>query len=142
AAAMSGGRVGVAGLGVNSIQGDMRFLDVLGAMGASVEVGPASVEVRGGALHGVDVDLADLSDTAPTLAAVAAFADSPTRVRGIGFVRRKESDRIGAVVKELRKCGVDATEERDGFLVRPGTVRGAAIDPHDDHRLAMAFALV
>ena len=142
AAAITRGRVRVEGLGRTSIQGDVAFTDVLARMGASVTVLEDATEVRGGDLHGVDVDLSDLSDTAPTLAVVAAFADSPTRVRGIGFVRTKESDRIGAVVQELRKCGVDATEEPDGFLVRPGTVHGAVIDPHDDHRLAMAFALI
>ena len=142
AAAITGGRVRVEGLGRTSIQGDVAFTDVLARMGASVTVLDDVTEVAGGDLHGVDVDLSDLSDTAPTLAVIAALADSPTRVRGIGFVRTKESDRIGAVVEELRKCGVDATEEPDGFLVRPGTVHGAVIDPHDDHRLAMAFALL
>jgi 3-phosphoshikimate 1-carboxyvinyltransferase len=73
---------------------------------------------------------------------VAALADSPTRVRGIGFIRTKESDRIGAVVEELRKCGAGASEEPDGFVIRPGKLRAAVIDPHDDHRLAMAFALL
>jgi 3-phosphoshikimate 1-carboxyvinyltransferase len=142
AAAITGGRVRVEGLGSGSMQGDMAFLDVLARMGATVEVDDDSTLVTGGALHGLDVDLADLSDTAPTLAVVAAVADSPTRVRGIGFVRGKESDRIGAVVEELRRCGVDAAEEDDGFTVRPGPVHGAVVDPHDDHRLAMAFAVL
>ena len=142
AAAITGGRVRVEGLGRGSIQGDMAFTDVLARMGASVTLLDDAVEVKGGELHGIDVDLADLSDTAPTLAVVAALADSPTRVRGIGFIRAKESDRIGAVVEELRKCGVDASEEADGFVVRPSTVQAAVIDPHDDHRLAMAFALL
>ncbi|MBV8986361.1 MAG: 3-phosphoshikimate 1-carboxyvinyltransferase [Acidimicrobiia bacterium] len=142
AAAITGGRVRVEGLGRASMQGDMAFLDVLARMGASVDVGNDSSVVTGGSLKGIDVDLADLSDTAPTLAVVAAVADSPTRVRGIGFVRGKESDRIGAVVEELRRCGVDAAEEDDGFTVRPGGVHGAVVDPHDDHRLAMAFAVL
>lgn len=142
AAAITGGRVRVDGLGQGSMQGDMGFLDVLARMGASVDVGDDSTVVTGGSLEGIDVDLADLSDTAPTLAVVAAVAESPTRVRGIGFVRGKESDRIATVVKELRGCGVDATEEDDGFAVRPGGVHGAVIDPHDDHRLAMAFAVL
>ena len=142
AAAITGGRVRVEGLGRNSVQGDMAFLDVLKRMGASVTVSEAGAEVTGGPLHGVEADLSDFSDTAPTLAVVAALADSPTRVRGIGFVRTKESDRIGAVVEELRKCGVDATEEEDGFLIRPSAVHAAVIDPHDDHRLAMAFAVL
>jgi 3-phosphoshikimate 1-carboxyvinyltransferase len=142
AAAVTGGRVRVEGLGRTSIQGDMAFLDVLARMGASVKVLDDATEVTGGELHGIDVDLSDLSDTAPTLAVMAALADSPTRVRGIEFVRGKESDRIAAVVAELRRSGVDASEESDGFVVRPSTVRAAVIDPHDDHRLAMAFALL
>ncbi|MBV9410768.1 MAG: 3-phosphoshikimate 1-carboxyvinyltransferase [Acidimicrobiia bacterium] len=142
AAAITGGRVRVEGLGRSSIQGDMAFVSVLERMGASVVVLDDATEITGRDLHGIDVDLSELSDTAPTLAVVAALADSPTRVRGIGFVRTKESDRIGAVVGELQKCGVDASEEADGFTVRPGPVRPAVIDPHDDHRLAMAFALL
>jgi 3-phosphoshikimate 1-carboxyvinyltransferase len=142
AAAITGGRVRVEGLGRGSVQGDMAFLDVLARMGASVVVSDDRAEVTGGPLHGVDADLSDFSDTAPTLAVVAALADSPTRVRGIGFIRTKESDRIGAVVEELRKCGVDAIEEADGFLIRPSAVHAAVIDPHDDHRLAMAFAVL
>jgi len=111
-------------------------------MGASINVLDDATEVTGGQLHGVDVDLGELSDTAPTLAVVAALADSPTQVRGIGFVRTKESDRIAAVVAELQRSGIDAEEQTDGFVVRPSTVRPAVIDPHDDHRLAMAFAVL
>jgi len=142
AAAITGGRVRVPGLGRHSVQGDVGFVDVLAKMGAAVSVDADAVEVRGGELHGVDVDLSDLSDTVPTFAIVAAFADTPSRVRGVGFVRRKESDRIGAVVEELRRCGVDADEEADGFVVRPSAPHGATVDPHGDHRLAMAFALI
>ncbi|MBV8236051.1 MAG: 3-phosphoshikimate 1-carboxyvinyltransferase [Acidimicrobiia bacterium] len=142
AAAITGGRVRIEGLGRASIQGDVAFADVLAGMGASVTVGDDATEVTGARLHGIDVDLGQLSDTAPTLAVVAAVADSPTRVRGIGFVRTKESDRIAAVVEELRRCGVDAEEEPDGFVVRPNSVRPAVIDPHDDHRMAMAFAVL
>jgi 3-phosphoshikimate 1-carboxyvinyltransferase len=142
AAAITGGRVRVEGLGKSSIQGDMAFVGVLERMGASVAVLDDATEITGRDLHGIDVDLSELSDTAPTLAVVAALADSPTRVRGIGFVRTKESDRIGAVVEELQKCGIDASEEDDGFIVRPAPVRPAVVDPHGDHRLAMAFALL
>lgn len=143
AAAVIGGRVRVEGLGKASVQGDKRFVDVLGQMGCTVAVGDRFTEVRAGdELRGVDVDLADFSDTAPTLAVVAAFASSPTRVRGIGFIRRKETDRIAAVVTELRRCGVDAEEEPDGFVVRPpaGGPRPARIQTYGDHRMAMSFA--
>lgn len=143
AAAICGGRVRVEGLGRNTVQGDLAFVDVLARMGCEVTVGADATEVRGtGALHGVEVDLADLSDTAPTLAAVAAFADGPVRATGIGFIRAKETDRIAAAVTELRRLGLDAVEEDDGFLVRPGRPHGAVVHTYDDHRMAMAFSLV
>lgn len=150
AAAITGGRVRIDGLGRSSLQGDVAFAGVLADMGATVDLGADHVEVQGRlvdgrpALRGIDVDLRHLSDTAPTLAVVAAFADGPTTVRGIGFVRGKESDRVGAPVTELRRCGVTAEAFDDGFVVRPdGTGPTAAtFDTYDDHRMAMAFALV
>jgi 3-phosphoshikimate 1-carboxyvinyltransferase len=143
AAAICGGRVTVDGLGKDSLQGDVAFVDVLEQMGCRVERGRAATTVEcSGPLAGVDVDLGDLSDTAPTLAAVAVFASSPTRVRGIGFIRAKETDRVGNVVRELRRCGIEADEEDDGFLVHPGTPRPARIETYGDHRMAMSFALL
>jgi 3-phosphoshikimate 1-carboxyvinyltransferase len=143
AAVISDGRVTVQGLGTPSLQGDLQFVDLLARMGARVERGATSTTVEGtGALRGIEVDLGDLSDTAQTLAAVAAFAEGPTRVTGIGFIRRKETDRIAAVVTELRRTGIDAVEEPDGFVVNPGPVRPATIETYDDHRMAMSFALL
>jgi 3-phosphoshikimate 1-carboxyvinyltransferase len=143
AAAITGGRVRVDGLGGAALQGDARFVDVLEQMGAEVIRADDSTEVRGtGALRGVSVDLRDLSDTAQTLAAVAVFADSPTTVTGIGFIRRKETDRIGAVVRELQRLGIEATEDDDGFTIAPGTPHAGRVDTYDDHRMAMSFALL
>ena len=145
AAAITGGRVVVDGLGRGSLQGDLRFVDILERMGCRVRVTDTETEVAGpapGELRGVDVDMADLSDTAQTLAAVAPFASGPTRVTGIGFIRGKETDRVAAVVRELRRAGIDAEEEPDGFLIRPGTPRPARIATYDDHRMAMSFALL
>ena len=143
AAAITGGTVRVEGLGADSIQGDTRFVSVLEAMGAAVAADGTATAVTGGPLRGVDVDLGDMSDTAPTLAVVAALAEGPTAVRGIGFVRGKESDRIAAVVAELRRCGAEARELADGFAVEPGAVlRGARIRTYDDHRMAMAFSVL
>jgi len=143
AAAIAGGSVRVAGLGRSSPQGDVRFADVLARMGADVTIGADGIEVRGtGVLHGIDVDLGDLSDTAQTFAAVAVFADGPSEVTGIGFIRAKETDRIAAVVTELVRCGVDAVPTPDGFRIVPGPPSPAVIETYDDHRMAMSFALL
>ncbi|MDQ1431984.1 MAG: 3-phosphoshikimate 1-carboxyvinyltransferase, partial [Actinomycetota bacterium] len=124
-------------------QGDLRFVDVLQSMGAVVGRDAGSTTVRGtDNLHGITVDLRDLSDMVPTLAAVAVFADSPTTITGVGFIRGKESDRIGDLITELRRCGVDAVEHDDGLTITPGAVRPARIRTYDDHRVAMAFALI
>jgi len=143
AAAITGGRVRVDGLGVDSMQGDLGFVHVLARMGAEVTIGPDHTEVVGHDLRGVDIDMRHISDTAPTLAAVAAFADGPTRITGIGFVRGKESDRIAGPVAELVRCGVDARVEPDGFTINPADgLHGAIIETYDDHRMAMAFSLI
>ena len=143
AAAICGGRVRVEGLGRGSAQGDLGFVDVLARMGATVEVGDGWTEVTGGGeLRGIEVDMRHLSDTAQTLAAVAVFAEGTTRITGIGFIRRKETDRIAAVVTELRRCGIEAEEEEDGFVVRPGDPRPTTVQTYDDHRMAMSFALL
>jgi 3-phosphoshikimate 1-carboxyvinyltransferase len=143
AAAICGGRVTVEGLGRDAVQGDVGFVDVLERMGCRVSrTGVATTVEATGPLTGVDVDMGDMSDTAQTLAAVAVFARTPTRVRGIGFIRAKETDRVGNVVRELRRCGIDAREEPDGFVIHPGLPRPTRIETYDDHRMAMSFALL
>jgi len=146
AAAITGGRVRVEGLGTRSLQGDRGFAHILARMGCEVLEGEDFTEVRGardgGGLRGVEVDMADLSDVAQTLAVVAPFASSPTRVTGIGFIRAKETDRVAAVVRELTRLGIAATEEKDGFVVHPGRPGAGAVDTYDDHRMAMSFALL
>ena len=143
AAAITGGRVTVEGLGTASIQGDVRFADLLEQMGARVEREPHRLTVTGtGELHGIAVDMADISDTAQTLAAVAVFADGPTVVRGIGFIRGKETDRIDAVVTELQRAGIEATNDADGFTIVPGPLRPTRFHTYDDHRMAMSLALI
>jgi 3-phosphoshikimate 1-carboxyvinyltransferase len=142
-AAITGGRVTVAGLGADSRQGDLRFVRILEEMGADVVVGSGQVTVRGtGTLRGITADLVDMSDVVPTLAVVAAFADGSTQIEGVGFIRGKESDRIGDLAAELEKCGVDVEEREDGLVVRPGPLHSATIDPHGDHRLAMALTVL
>ena len=141
-AAICGGTVRVDGLGSKSLQGDVGFVDVLAAMGAEVIVDESSITVTGAALHGVTVDFSQISDTAQTAAAVAVFAEGPTTISGIGFIRKKETNRVAAVVAELRRLGVDAIEEDDGFTVNPGATHPATIETYDDHRMAMSMALI
>lgn len=143
AAAVCGGRVRVEGLGSHSLQGDLAFVELLGQMGAEVTVGEHYSEVRAASpVSGLEVDLADCSDLAPSLAVVAATATTPSRVTGIGFIRHKESDRVGGVVAELLRCGVGAIEEDDGFVIEPAPVRPATIETYGDHRMAMSFAVL
>ena len=118
----------------------MAFVDVLEAMGAEVRREPTAIEVRGtGRLRGVTVDMGDISDTAQTLAAIAPFADGPTSVTGIGFIRGKETDRIAAVVTELGRLGIQAREDADGFTVHPGLPQPGVVSTYDDHRMAMSL---
>ncbi|MBN9517212.1 3-phosphoshikimate 1-carboxyvinyltransferase [bacterium] len=142
AAAVAGGRVTVAGLTRKSLQGDVRFVDVLAKMGCRVEECDAGITVHGGPLRGVDVDMNDISDTVMTLGAVSLFADGPTTIRNVAHIRHKETDRIAALATELRKLGAAVEERADGLTITPGPLRGAAVDTYNDHRMAMSLALV
>ena len=145
AAAIVGGRVKVVGLGSKSTQGDVEFAErVLEPMGAEIWVEDDSIEVRGsGVLDPLTVDLGDMSDTAPTFAALAAKARGTSSVTGIGFIRTtKESDRVQASVDELRRLGVESRVDDDGFTVVGGPHTPSAVDTYEDHRMAMAMALV
>ena len=143
AAAISAGRVLVRGLGSGSLQGDLGFVEILSSMGAQVAVGPTETTVSGsGGLRGVDVDCSELPDIVPTLAVVAAFAEGPTRITGVGFIRSHESDRIAAVVDALGRCGVGADETDDGLVIHPSSPHGGSIATFGDHRMAMAFSVM
>jgi 3-phosphoshikimate 1-carboxyvinyltransferase len=143
AASVMGGRVKVLGLGTDSIQGDVGFVDVLETMGATVTKRTDSIEVSvSGRLAGVTVDMSQISDTAQTLAAVAATASGVTEVGGIGFIQGKETRRVDAVVRELNRLGIKADVTEDGFRLVGGVTRPAVVDTYDDHRMAMSFALL
>ena len=143
AAALTGGRVRIPGLGRASLQGDVGFADVLARMGATVVRGDDFVEVCGGAaLSGIDVDMNAMSDAAPTLAAIAPFAQGPVTIRNIAHARLQESDRLHAVATELQRLGVRVEEQPDGLVILPSTVRGGTVETYDDHRIAMSFALI
>ncbi len=143
AAAIGGGPVRVLGVGNESMQGDVAFAEVLEAMGATVRRGPDWMEVAGGELRGIDMDLNHITDAAMTIATTALFATGPTRIRNVGNWRVKETDRIAAMARELRKVGAAVMEYADGLLIRPpAALRSASIHTYDDHRMAMCFALV
>ncbi|MEC9008730.1 MAG: 3-phosphoshikimate 1-carboxyvinyltransferase [Planctomycetota bacterium] len=141
AAAVTGGHVTVEGLGHGALQGDVAFADCLARMGCSVRETPDGLRVEGGELVGIDVDMNAISDTAQTLAVVAAFAEGPTRIRGIAHARIKETDRISATVTELTRLGLHVEEHDDGLTVHPGPLVPAEIQTYDDHRMAMSFAV-
>jgi 3-phosphoshikimate 1-carboxyvinyltransferase len=144
AAAITGGTITVTGLDSNSLQGDTRFVDVLAKMGCTIKEGPKSLTVTGGKLRGIDIDMNSISDTVQTLAAVALFAEGPTRVRGVAHNRHKETDRIGNLAIELRKLGATVDEHDDGLTIKPAPLamyHGATIATYDDHRMAMSLAL-
>ena len=143
AAALTGGRVRVKDLTSDSTQGDIRFVDVLERMGCHVNRQSSGIEVMGPAqLKGIDVDMNAISDTALTLAAIAPFAEDRVTIRNIEQTRWQETDRIHAMVTELRKLGVDVVEHRDGVEIYPSKIKPAKIDTYDDHRVAMSFSLI
>ena len=146
AAAITQGEVTVQGLSRDSLQGDMAFCACLERMGCEVRYGRDETTVVGRPLHGIEVDMNAISDTVPTLGAVAVFADGPTTISGVAHVRHKESDRIHAVAVELRKLGAAVEERPDGLKIMPNIsnekLHGAEIDTYDDHRMAMGLALV
>lgn len=143
-AAVTGGRVRVTNVGTTSLQPDAHLVDVLEAMGAQVVRGPTFLEVRGhGRLRGgCTVDMKPMSDQALTVGVLAVLADGPVTVTGVAHIRRHESNRIAALGAGLKALGVRMEERADGFIVYPGEPRPGTIDPHHDHRVAMAFALL
>jgi 3-phosphoshikimate 1-carboxyvinyltransferase len=144
APAICGGTVRVENISRKSVQGDVNFLDVLAQMGCVVTESDNSITVhRPSSIVGIDVDMRDIPDTAQTLAAIAPFADSPTRIRGIASARVKETDRVHATCTELARLGVRVEEVADGMTIYPvEKMRPAIIQTYNDHRMAMAFSLI
>ncbi|MEM9368828.1 MAG: 3-phosphoshikimate 1-carboxyvinyltransferase [Planctomycetota bacterium] len=148
AAAITGGQVTVAGLNRRSLQGDVRFVDVLEKMGCKVEWSDEGITVSGRAERGIDVDMNSISDTVQTLSVVALFASQPTRVRGVAHNRFKETDRIGDLARELRRLGATVDEHEDGLTIHPlpearldSEREPTKIQTYHDHRMAMSLAL-
>jgi 3-phosphoshikimate 1-carboxyvinyltransferase len=146
APAICGGTVRVENISRKSVQGDIAFLDVLQQMGCIVTEENNSITVhrpQGSSIVGLDIDMRDIPDTAQTLAAIAPFASSPTRIRGIASARVKETDRIRATCTELARLGVKVDEHPDGMTIYPcQTFKPANIQTYNDHRMAMAFSLI
>ena len=143
AGAIKGGTVRVTGIGQNSIQGDIRFADVLEAMGAKVVWNDEYVEITGAPLKGVDMDMNHIPDAAMTIATTALFAEGPTTMTNIYNWRVKETDRLAAMATELQKLGAKVEEGHDYIKVWPtNSLKHAEIDTYNDHRIAMCFSLV
>jgi len=144
APAICGGTVKVENISCKSLQGDIAFLDILSKMGCTVtETGNSIIVIGPSSIVGVDVDMRDVPDTAQTLAAVAPFAATPTRIRGIASARVKETDRVSATCTELARLGVQVEEHEDGMTIYPcETFKPANIQTYNDHRMAMAFSLI
>lgn len=141
AAAVTGATITVAAVSHHSRQGDLRLLDVLSAMGCTSRPEPNGISVTGGELTAVEVDMGAMPDMVPTLSVVAAFAKGKTIITNVGHLKAKESDRLGSVVTELRKMGVSAGCSDTAMWIEGGKPNAALIDPHNDHRLAMSFAV-
>lgn len=143
-AAVTGKTAVVKGVYYKSIQGDIKFLNVLSQMGCKVSETGYGISVSGpkdGILKGIDIDMSDYSDQTMTLAAIAPYADSPVTIRNIGHIRGQETDRISAVNNELVRMGIECNVWEDGITINPGNPIPALIDTYNDHRVAMAFAV-
>jgi 3-phosphoshikimate 1-carboxyvinyltransferase len=143
AAAATGGRVTVPGWPSQTTQAGDLLRDILDSMGADVSYDPSGLTVSGtGDLYGIDVDLRAAGELAPTVAALAALADSPSQLRGIAHIRNHETDRLAALAREINRLGGDVTETEDGLVIRPKTLHGGVFETYDDHRMATAGALI
>lgn len=143
AAAVTGGTVSVPGFRRSGVQADARCVDVLERMGCQVREADDNVAVTGPAvLRGIQEDLNDSPDIVPTIAVACLFASGPSTIRNVGHLRFKESNRLEGLAEELRAIGAEITIEGDGMRIVPRSLRCGELDPHDDHRLAMSFAVV
>jgi 3-phosphoshikimate 1-carboxyvinyltransferase len=143
AAAIAGGAVQVRDISPLSMQADVGFVNILSRMGCTVEAFPEGVRVRGTSpLQGIDIDMNGMPDVVPTLAVAALFGTGPTRIRNIAHLRYKESDRLEALAEELARTGARVEIAGDGLAIAPAGLHGAQLDTHEDHRLAMSFALI
>ncbi|MBC7291590.1 MAG: 3-phosphoshikimate 1-carboxyvinyltransferase [Actinotalea sp.] len=143
AALVAGGTVRVPGWPESSTQPGMLLPELLTAMGGVVERQGDVLAVTGtGAVHGIDVDLHEAGELAPTIAALATLADSPTRLRGIAHIRGHETDRLHALATEITRLGGRVEQTSDGLVITPAPLHGARVETYHDHRMATAGALI
>jgi 3-phosphoshikimate 1-carboxyvinyltransferase len=141
AAAVTGTVIKVKAISTDSLQGDIRFLELLNAMGCEIITDSGGIAVRGRPLKAIEADMGDMPDLVPTLAVVAAFARGTTLITNIAHLKDKESDRLAAVVNELTKMGIEVGYDNRTLRIIGGQPSGAEIETYDDHRIAMSFAV-
>ena len=145
AAAMTGGQAKVLNVHMDNTQGDLKFLDVLKQLGCKVQEEEDGIAVIGpeiGTLKGIHINMNDFSDQTMTLAVIAPFCKEKVRIEGIGHIRLQESDRLHGIATELTKLGVQCEEEENAITIYPGMPHAGVVETYEDHRMAMAFALV
>lgn len=141
AAAITGSGIMVKGITKDSLQGDVRFTEILESMGCRVFKEKDGIRVTGGHLSAIEADMADMPDLVPTLAVVAAFAKGTTIIKNVAHLKAKESDRLSSVANELSRMGVEAKCSDTGLIIKGGNPCGAEIETYGDHRIAMSFAV-
>ncbi len=143
AAMVTGGAVTVPDWPHTTTQPGDRLRDLLTAMGASVTLARGGLTLRGtGVIRGIEADLSDVSELTPVIAALAALGDRPSRLRGVGHIRAHETDRLGALARELVHLGAEVVECEDGLEIRPKPLRGLVVETYADHRMAHAAAVI
>ncbi len=144
-AALTGGSVIVKNVHLSSMQGDIKFLNILKQLGCEIIETTQGVQVNGkskGKYNGIEVDMNDCSDQTMTLVALAIFAESPTYIKNIDHLQFQETDRISAILTELERMGIKCQRTSNGIIIEPGIPKPSNIQTYDDHRMAMAFSLI
>jgi len=141
AAGAINGEMEVTGLNPESVQGDRRIVEILKGMNSEIEINGNSIKTKTSNLKGIDIDVKDIPDMVPILSVLGCFADGETRILSAGRLRGKESDRLAAMAAELGKMGAAIEEGENSITLVGSKLSSARIDPHNDHRIAMACAV-
>jgi len=141
AAGAINGELVIKNLNGNSEQGDREILNILKSMNAKIEIKEDSIKVKKSELKGITIDAKNIPDLVPICAVLGCFADGETKIINAGRLRIKESDRLNAIATELKKMNADIEETKDGLIIKKSNLKGAEINPHNDHRIAMSCAI-